>query len=329
MKQLINFLFLLLLTTGISAQNVTNPDARQEGKKIIITYTLDKAADISVYFSMDGGKTFGAALQQVTGNVGKNVSAGSNTIVWDVLAELDKFQGENIVFKVKATPSFTIEMVLVQGGTFTMGCTSEQGSDCDGDESPSHRVTVSSFYMSKYEITQKQWVEIMGSNPSSFKGDNLPVELVSWDDVQEFIRKLNAKTGKQYRLPTEAEWEYAARGGTKSKGYKYSGSNTLSNVAWSDENSGGETHPVGSKMPNELGLYDMSGNVWEWCWDWYGDYGSSAQTNPTGPSSGSYRVNRGGSWRSYAWDCRVTYRFNYSYPGRRRNSIGFRLVCLP
>ena len=328
MKQLINFLILLLFTTGLTAQNVTNADARQEGKKIIISYMLDKAADISVYCSMDGGKTFGAALQQVTGKVGKNVSAGSNTIVWDVLAETDKLQGENIVFKVKATPSFTIEMVLVQGGTFTMGCTSEQGSDCDNDERPAHRVTVSTFYMSKYEITQKQWVEIMGSNPSKFKGDNLPVEQVSWKDVQKFIRKLNAKTGKQYRLPTEAEWEYAARGGTKSKGYKYSGSNTLSNVAWYDDNSGNTTHPVGSKMPNELGLYDMSGNVWEWCGDWYGDYGSSFQTNPTGASSGSYRVLRGGGWGDDARYCRVSYRYG-SHPGDRGGGIGFRLVSLP
>jgi len=225
-------------------------------------------------------------------------------------------------------PTFTIEMVYVQGGTFTMGCTSEQGSDCDADESPTHQVMVSTFYMSKYEITQKQWVEIMGSNPSYFKGDNLPVEQVSWEDVQDFIRKLNLKTGKQYRLPTEAEWEYAARGGTKSKGYKYSGSNTLSNVAWYDDNSGRETHPVGSKFPNELGLYDMSGNVWEWCGDWYGNYGSSAQTNPAGPSSGSYRVFRGGSWDFSAGGCRVTFRFSY-YPGYRMSSIGFRLVCLP
>lgn len=225
-----------------------------------------------------------------------------------------------------------IEMVPVQGGTFTMGCTSEQGSDCDNDERPAHRVTVSTFYMSKYEITQKQWVEIMGSNPSNFRGDNLPVEQVSWEDVQDFIRKLNLKTGKQYRLPTEAEWEYAARGGTKSKGYKYSGSNTLSTVAWYDDNSGSTTHPVGSKMPNELGLYDMSGNVWEWCGDWYGDrygnYGSSAQTNPAGPSSGSYRVLRGGSWFNIARNCRVSYR-DADYPYPRPGRIGFRLVCLP
>ncbi|OPZ97874.1 MAG: Serine/threonine-protein kinase pkn1 [Bacteroidetes bacterium ADurb.Bin408] len=328
MKILVNFMLFFFLVTGINAQNVTNVDSRQEGKQIIITYTLDESADISVYCSMDGGKTFGPALQQVTGDIGKNVPAGNKTIVWDVLSEVDKLQGENIAFKVKASPSFTIEMVLVQGGTFTMGCTSEQGSDCDNDEKPSHRVTVSSFYMSKYEITQKQWMEIMGSNPSYFKGDNLPVENVSWNDVQEFIAKLNEKTGRQYRLPTEAEWEYAARGGNKSKGYKYSGSNTLSNVAWYGDNSGNTTHPVGSKMPNELGLYDMSGNVWEWCGDWDGAYGSSAQTNPTGPPSGSDRVDRGGSWHSYARYCRVSNRGNGN-PGYRYYGIGFRLVCLP
>ena len=137
----------------------------------------------------------------------------------------------------------------------------------------------------------------MGSNPSRYTGDdNLPVEQVSWKDVQEFIQKLNALTGKTYRLPTEAEWEYAARGGNQSQGYKYAGSNTVGDVAWHYGNSDHKTHPVGQKQPNELGLYDMSGNVWEWCQDWYGDYSSSAQTNPTGPSSGSYRVLRGGSW---------------------------------
>ena len=166
----------------------------------------------------------------------------------------------------------------------------------------------------------------MGSNPSKFKGDNLPVEQVSWNDIQEFITKLNTMTGKTFRLPTEAEWEYAARGGNKSKGYKYSGSNTLDNVAWYTNNSSSKTHPVGQKQPNELGLYDMSGNVWEWCQDWYGSYSSSSQTNPTGPSSGSYRVLRGGSWYHFARICRVSYRLN-SDPDDRYNLNGFRLVC--
>jgi len=217
------------------------------------------------------------------------------------------------------------EMVYVQGGTFTMGFTTEQGADCDNDEKPAHQVTLSSFYIGKYEVTQAQWEAIMGNNQSSFKGVNLPVENVSWNDVQEFIRKLNAQTGKQYRLPTEAEWEYAARGGASSRGYKYSGSNTSGNVAWYSENSGNRTRPVGTKFPNELGIYDMSGNVWEWCSDWYGEYCSSVQTNPKGPSSGSDRMARGGSWISYARRVRVSNR-DYYAPDFRRSILGFRLA---
>ena len=219
-----------------------------------------------------------------------------------------------------------IEMIAVQGGAFTMGCTPEQGGDCNSDEKPAHQVTVSSFYIGKYEVTQKQWQLIMGSNPSSFKGDNLPVEHVSWNDVKEFIRRLNAATGKQYRLPTEAEWEYAARGGSKSQGYKYSGSNNPNDVAWFSDNSGSTTHPVGTKSPNELGIYDMSGNVWEWCYDWYGTYPSSPQRDPTGPSSGSDRVYRGGGWGDVAGGVRVSFRNNYT-PDSRFNLLGFRLAC--
>lgn len=177
-------------------------------------------------------------------------------------------------------------------------------------------------------MTQALWQAVMGSNPSGFKGSNLPVERVSWEDCQAFITKLNQLTGKTFRLPTEAEWEYAARGGAKSRGYKYSGSNNIDDVAWYDDNSDDETHPVKTKAPNELGLYDMSGNVFEWCNDWYGDYSRSAQTNPTGPNTGSFRVYRGGSWVSGAGSCRVSFR-NYDYPGYRFNLLGFRLVLVP
>ena len=216
-------------------------------------------------------------------------------------------------------------MVNVEGGTFTMGATSEQGRDATDDEKPVHTVTVSSFCMGKYEVTQKEWKAVMGSNPSKFKGDNLPVENVSWNDCQDFIRKLNSLTGKSFRLPTEAEWEYAARGGNKSQGYKYSGSNKLDNVGWYYDNSGSTTHEVGTKLPNELGLYDMSGNVWEWCNDWKGDYSSDSQTDPTGPSSASYRVLRGGSWNYVSALSRVSNRFNFRTPGSH-GDIGFRLV---
>lgn len=201
-------------------------------------------------------------------------------------------------------------MVRIEGGTFTMGATSEQSSDAHDDEKPAHQVTLSSFSIGKYEVTQEEWQAVMGSNPSHFKGAKRPVEKVSWNDCQEFIRKLNQMTGKHFRLPTEAEWEYAARGGNRSNGYKYAGSNSLGNVAWYTDNSGGETHPVGQKSPNELGLYDMSGNVWEWCQDWFGSYSSSSQTNPTGPSIGSFRVYRGGSWNYDARNCRSSIRYD-------------------
>ena len=166
----------------------------------------------------------------------------------------------------------------------------------------------------------------MGRNPSLFKGDDLPVEQVSWDEVQEFIRRLNTQSGKQYRLPTEAEWEYAARGGNKSNGYKYSGSNTADSVAWYKGNSGSETHPVGAKQANELGIYDMSGNVWEWCGDWRGRYSSSALTNPRGLSPSSARVVRGGGWDGVE-DIRVSYRHGAA-PDFKGNDVGFRL-CYP
>ena len=219
-----------------------------------------------------------------------------------------------------------IAMVYVSGGTFTMGATSEQGSDAENNEKPAHNVTLSGYYIGKYEVTQELWKAVMGSNPSHFKGDNLPVECVSWNDVQEFLRKLNAMTGKRYRLPTEAEWEFAARGGNSSRGYKYSGSNSLGSVAWYWDNSGSRTHVVGTKSPNELGIYDMSGNVEEWCQDRYGSYSSSPQRNPKGPNSRSYRVYRGGSWSDDAGNCRVSFRFNNFPPDGRNSSLGFRLA---
>ncbi len=226
--------------------------------------------------------------------------------------------------------TFTVEgiefkMVFVEGGTFTMGATSEQGSDAYSSEKPTHSVTLSDYYIGETEVTQGLWKAVMGSNPSYFKGDNLPVEQVSYEDVKTFITKLNQKTGKTFRLPTEAEWEYAARGGKKSKGYKYSGSNNIGDVAWYDKNSNDKTHPVKTKQPNELGIYDMSGNVWEWCSDWYESYSSYSQTNPQGPSSGAYRVIRGGSWNYSAKYCRVAYRY-INNPSYRYNSLGFRLA---
>ena len=220
----------------------------------------------------------------------------------------------------------TFEMVRVEGGTFTMGATAEQGGDVYADEMPAHEVTLSSYCIGKTEVTQALWQAVMGVNPSGFKGANLPVEQVSWNDCQEFIAKLNALTGKAFRLPTEAEWEYAARGGNKSKGYKYSGSNTINDVAWYKDNSKSLIQAVATKAPNELGIYDMSGNVEEWCSDRFGKYSSDSQSNPIGPDSGSYRVCRGGCYGDAAQYCRVSYRDLYN-PASNSYHLGLRL-CL-
>lgn len=204
-----------------------------------------------------------------------------------------------------------MKMVYVSGGSFTMGATPEQGSDAYDDEKPAHQVSLSGYYIGAYEVTQGQWEKVMGSNPSSFKkGDNYPVENVSWEDAQAFCRELIRRTSKRYVLPTEAQWEYAARGGNRNERAKYSGSDVVDVVAWYDGNSGSSTHPVGTKRSNALGLYDMSGNVREWCADWFDSsyYSSSPTMYPAGPSSGSYRVARGGSWYSYARYCRVSHR---------------------
>jgi formylglycine-generating enzyme required for sulfatase activity len=228
------------------------------------------------------------------------------------------------------------EMVEVEGGTFVMGCLQEE-EGCEDDESPPHDVTVSSFYISKYEITQAQWDLIMetniqqqrdkvGSGVSLYgEGDNYPVYYVSWTEAQEFLLRLNHATGKHYRLPTEAEWEYAARGGKHSNDFKYSGSNNIYDVAWFSYNSHGQNHPVGTRKANELGIHDMSGNVWEWCLDWSADYPSSPQRDPMGASSGIYRIFRGGGWANAAVACRVTNRINSS-PDSRYFSVGFRVV---
>ena len=217
-------------------------------------------------------------------------------------------------------------MVFVEGGTFSMGGSSEQGSY--DIEFPVHDVTLSGFYIGETEVTQALWKEIMYTNPSFYKGDSLPVESVSWDDCQEFIQQLNQRTGLLFSLPTEAQWEFAARGGNKSRGYIYSGSDNIADVAWYYENSDEQPQEVKTLHPNELGLYDMSGNVLEWCSDWFGPYSEDDQVNPIGPSEAMYRVMRGGSCFGYAKYCRASYRSyadqNGGYPNR-----GFRLALLP
>ena len=243
-------------------------------------------------------------------------------IVVGVVIRVKQGEEETLTFTANGV-SFT--MVYVQGGTFTMGATSEQGSDAYDNEKPTHRVTVSSYYIGQTEVTQALWQAVMDNNPSHFKGLNRPVENISYNDCKAFIRKLNSLTGQNFRLPTEAEWEFAARGGNKSRGYKYAGSDNLSTVAWYDNNSGNATHPVAQKSPNELGLYDMSGNVYEWCNDWYGGYSSNAQTGPQGPSSGSYRVSRDGSYYINARYCRMSNRSSGT-PSNSVSNLGLRLA---
>lgn len=224
----------------------------------------------------------------------------------------------------------SFRMIGVEGGTFQMG-----NATGEGKEKPLHKVSVGSFSIGQTEVTQELWEAVMGSNPSSFAGSKCPVEKVTWKDCQDFIVKLNRLTGKTFRLPTEAEWEYAARGGNKSRNRIFSGSNSADDVAWhmgNTYNLGTDspeygTHEVATKAPNELGIYDMSGNVWEWCQDWYAAdyYSSSATDNPTGPSFGSERVCRGGSWGEDAQSCRVSNRV-YCLPTRTYNSLGLRLA---
>lgn len=246
------------------------------------------------------------------------------TLIEETYKKQPSSSASSITIPVK--DGISIEMVKVEDGTFMMGATPEMKNSWT-EERPIHQVTLTNdYYIGKYEVTQSLWCALMDNNPSYFKGDNLPVEQVSWDDCQKFINKLNDITGRKFRLPTEAEWEYAARGGKKSRGYQYSGSNKISDVAWYSSNSEHKTQPVGLKLANELGLYDMSGNVDEWCFDRFGFYSALSQTNPLGADDGICRVYRGGSWEQTAGFCRSSDRSNYGTSKNRIYNLGFRLA---
>ena len=230
------------------------------------------------------------------------------------------------------TETFTVNgvsftMVKVEGGTFMMGATEEQGEDAFDCEYPVHQVTLDSYHIGQTEVTQELWYAVMGINPSGHKSSLLlPVENVSWDDCQIFINKLNELTGKAFRLPTEAEWEFAARGGRKSKGYKFSGSDTLDVVGWYNKNSSFTSHIVATKNANELLLYDMLGNVWEWCQDWWDSYTDESQINPVGPETGEYRVHRGGAYNDTSRYCRVSQRASWRSCSYKQINLGLRLA---
>ena len=320
-----------ILTNTKTIQIQTNPANAQiqiDGKNIGVSpiqYSVDLQKNYTLTITKNGYKSL---TKQI------NITENAQNVLFNLEKKI------NLIFEDLAKT----EMVFVKGGTFTMGCTNEQGK-CENDEKPAHQVTLSDYYIGKYEVTQGFWKKVMGNNPSYFNncGDDCPVEYVSWDDCQTFISKLNQLTGKRYRLPTEAEWEYAAHGGRDVAGNaqlqtKYAGSNALDEVAWCFDNSdvnysGGYVyngrklgiHTVGTKKPNALGIYDMSGNVWEWCNDWYGGYSSSGVTNPKGLTTGAGRVIRGGSWNYYGYSYRVSDR-SYDYSGNSGINIGLRLT---
>ena len=233
-----------------------------------------------------------------------------------------------------------LKMIYVKGGEFLMGEPAGEGDEARAEKAAVHKVKVDDYYIGQFEITQSQWRAVMGTDISRQKhlagaaayygvGGNYPMYYITWEEAVEFCNRLSRRTGKKYSLPTEAEWEYAARGGQAGETTRYAGSDDLKRVAWYFENSPSATHPVGSKKPNKLGLYDMSGNVWEWCQDWYGDtYDESDTDNPAGPASGTFRVSRGGGSGSEESDCRV-YRRSGNHPGFRLSANGFRVVCRP
>ena len=333
-------IFLFLLPLVCPAQTVSNVVARQEGNTVVVTYSLDKDADISVCFSEDGGKTFSTALKAVSGDVGAGVRAGDRTIVWDVLSEMDRLVTTDLVFRVVPggmdvrfnVKGVDFKMIYVRGGTFLMGAEKQQGKDVQKNELPVHEVTLGGFHIGETEVTQALWEAVMGSNPSTSKSALNPVETVSWDECQMFVRKLNKLLenelyGKKFSLPTEAQWEFAAREGDSASRHRFSGSSSAGAVSWNLSNSGGRSHPVMEKQPNRLGLYDMSGNVWEFCSDRYGNYTAARQDNPVGATSGMYRVRRGGSYTSESTDCRVSRRMSCAQNVRDR-SVGLRLALV-
>jgi formylglycine-generating enzyme required for sulfatase activity len=344
-------ILVIALFSGLNSfsQKISNVRVSQEGASVGIMYDLTGKQlqyNITLFYTIDDGNTWQGPLKNVKGDVVAQLPGFDKKATWNAAAEKGQLecmiqfklivepvvQIEQIKQKQEVRPEknveqiepdVDIEMVFVKGGTFLMG--SDKG---ESNEKPAHSVTVSDFYIGKYEVTQKQWEKIMGNNPSLFMNSDSPVDSVSWYNIQTFISRLNKKTGRNFRLPTEAEWEFAAIGGINTTQTSYPGSEQLDEVAWYAENSMGKTHRVGQKKPNELGIYDMSGNVWEFCSDKYGSFSSKAQVNPDGAEIGGNVVIKGGSWISTYIYCRSTSRSNFPY-SIRYSFMGFRLACNP
>lgn len=329
---------MFVLPSKAFAQVVQNVTFSVEDKQLTIGYSLSRDADIRVCVSVDNGKTYSSPLQNLSGDVGKGVSAGNEKKI--IAYDLREIRGMDTVqlrfrvevddgsIEVSLPDNLTFRMMPVEGGTFRMGCTNPNGAKHYYDnEFPVHEVKVSSFYMGQYEVTQNLWRAVMGENPSYWHdNDSLPVEQISWDDAQVFITRLSQMTGRRFRMPTEAEWEFAARGGNKTHGYVFPGTEgNIGAYVWYGGNSSSRTHPVGQKLPNELGLYDMGGNVWEWCYDWMSEYADTPQENPRGPKHGENRILRGGSINSPSWGCTVSDRSWY-LPDHGYRYHGLRLV---
>lgn len=327
---------MMTVAATLMAQQVNLISFTHRNDTLRIIYSLDRRADICVRVSVDGGH-YTDPLLNLQGAVGKGVQSGDSLLITAVgLPEIRGVEEEALSFLVEVDDgallvqldSVSFRMMPVEGGSFVMGCTHPRGEKHTyADELPTHKVTLNNYYMGQYEVTQALWVAVMGENPSKFTGsDSLPVEQVSWNEVQIFIARLSQITGYRFRLPTEAEWEFAARGGNRSHRTMYPGvRNQLWECCWYGGNSGGHSHPVGRLLPNELGLYDMGGNVAEWCSDWMGRYSDQSQNCPQGPRQGENRILRGGCFNSPTWGCSVFERSWY-LPDYGYSFYGFRLA---
>lgn len=353
LKYLVFFIILFITTNKLISQQIENVRFEQVGPLIYVHYDITGATsgqtfNISIYGSSDNGQTYDLPIKSVTGDVGLDIIAGQHKrIVWNAVKDIEKLKGDYFVFKIKAKVQDK-DLVFVKGGTFSMGCTSEQ-SNCNKDEKPVHIVTLSDYNIGKYEVSNEQYCAFLNEKGNQKEGGVEWLNMGSaWDKIYEKGGKFYLKSGfenhpvksvswygaRAYcqwaggRLPTEAEWEFAARGGNLNNGFMYAGANSIDEISWNNQNSDGKSYPVGTKQPNELGVFDLSGNVFEWCNDSYGSYSSDSQKDPHGPSSTSRRVYRGGSWGSDARGCRVSSR-NWVKSDYRYRHLGFRIARDP